>query len=53
MGRTLCTNALEIAITILMIMTQRNRNHSMKFIIPVTPTAGLHGVSRKVTQLYQ
>lgn len=52
MGMTLCTNALEMAITILMIMTQRTRNHSMKYILSVTATAGLHDVSRKVTQLY-
>lgn len=49
---TLCSSSLKMAITILMSMTQRTRNHSMEFILSVMATAGLRGVTRKVTLLY-
>lgn len=51
-GMTLCSSSLKMAITILMSMTQRTRNHGMEFILFVMATAGLRGVTRKVTLLY-
>lgn len=33
-------------------MTQRTRNHSMEFLLSVTATSGLCGVTRTVALLY-
>lgn len=52
MGVTFYTSSLKMAITILINMTQRTRNHSMEFLLSVTATAGLRGVTRKVMLLY-
>lgn len=48
MGMTCYTSSLEMAITIIINMTQRTRNHSMEFLLSVTATT----VTRKVMLLY-
>lgn len=52
MGVTVYTSSLKMAITILINMTQRTRNHSTEFLLPVTTTTGLCGGTRKVKLLY-
>lgn len=52
MGMTFYTSSLKMAITTLINMTQRTRNHSMEFLLFVTATTGLRGVTRKVMLLY-
>lgn len=46
------TSSLGLAITLLISMTQRSRNHSMEPFLSVTATAGLCGVTREVMLLY-
>lgn len=48
MGMTFHTSPLKMAITILMNMTQRTRNHSMEFLLSVTAITA----TRKVKLLY-
>ncbi|OWK52134.1 hypothetical protein RLOC_00005383, partial [Lonchura striata] len=48
MGMTFHTSPLKMAITILINMTQRTRNHSVEFLLSVTATT----VTRKVKLLY-